>query len=112
MRPTEQDLQMLKTLLAGGAVALLFMTSHAVADGMPRRAPAASVETPNWTGPYIGVGVGGAFATHDRSAPDVLEDGPVVNAFQLLDDRDHRNHAFVTGTLGYDHQLSGRWVAG
>ena len=67
---------MLKTLLVGGAAALVFMTSHAVADGMPRGAPAASVaccETPNWTGPYIGVGIGGAFATHDRSAKDINE---------------------------------------
>ena len=34
---------MLKTLLVGGAAALVFMTSHAVADGMPRGAPVASV---------------------------------------------------------------------
>ena len=66
---------MLKTLLVGGAAALVCMTSHAVADGMPKRAPAASVaccETYNWTGAYIGVGVGGAFTTHDRSAKDIV----------------------------------------
>ena len=34
---------MLKTLLAGGVTALVCMTSHAVADGMPRRGPAPIV---------------------------------------------------------------------
>ena len=67
---------MLKTLVVGGAAALVFMTSHAVADGMPRRAPAASVVCcePNWTGFYIGVGVGGAFATHEQSAKHIFEE--------------------------------------
>ena len=73
---------MLRTLLVGGAAALVLMTNPAVADGMPRGAPAASVVccAPNWTGPYIGVGIGGAFATHDRSARDINElNGAVVN---------------------------------
>jgi outer membrane immunogenic protein len=105
---------MLKTLLAGGAAALVFMTSHAVADGMPRGAPAASVVwMPNWTGPYIGVGVGGAFATHDRSAKDVDElNGTVVDATRLWDDHHGQSHAFGTVTLGYDYRFSGLWVAG
>jgi outer membrane immunogenic protein len=115
LRPTKQDLQMLKTLLAGAAGALVFMTSHAVADGMPRRAPVASVAccpTYNWTGAYIGVGVGGAFATHDRSARDVFEDTTVLDARQLWDDHHGRSRAFGTVTLGYDQQFSGLWVAG
>ena len=106
---------MLKTLLAGGAAAFVLMTSHALADGTPRRAPAVSVDccpTFNWTGFYLGVGVGGAFATHDRSARDVLEDGPVVDVTRLWDDHHGRSHAFGTVTLGYDHQFSQRWVAG
>jgi outer membrane immunogenic protein len=105
---------MLKTLLAGGATALLCMTSHAIADGMPRRAPAASVaccETYNWTGAYIGLGVGGAFTTHDRSVKDILEDGDTKYVTNLWGDHDGRSHAFGTVTLGYDHQF-GRWVAG
>jgi outer membrane immunogenic protein len=67
---------------------------------------------PNWTGPYIGVGVGGAFATHDRSAKDVDElNGTVVDATRLWDDHHGQSHAFGTVTLGYDHQFSGRWSA-
>ena len=106
---------MLKTLLVGGAAALVCMTSHAVADGMAKRAPAASVaccETYNWTGAYIGLGVGGAFTTHDRSVKDILEDGDTTYVTKLWGDHDGRSHAFGTVTLGYDHQFSGRWVAG
>jgi len=106
---------MLRTLLVGGAGALVLMTNPAGADGMPRGAPAASVVccAPNWTGPYIGVGVGGAFATHDRSAKDVDElNGTVVDATRLWDDHHGRSHVFGTVTLGYDYQFSPRWVAG
>ena len=63
---------MKKTLLMGAAAALMFMTSNAVAMGYQGRA-SADVRTPNWTGFYIGVGVGGAFATHDHSARTVQE---------------------------------------
>ena len=88
---------MLRTLLVGGAGALVLMTNHAVADGMPRGAPVASVVccAPNWTGPYIGVGIGGAFATHDRSARDINElNGTVVDATRLWDDHHGQSHAF------------------
>jgi outer membrane immunogenic protein len=106
---------MLKTLLAGGATAFVFMTSHALADGMPRRAlePTVVCCAPNWTGPYIGVGVGGTFATQDRSAKDISEqNGTVLSVTRLWGDHDGRSHAFGTVTLGYDQQLSGPWVAG
>jgi outer membrane immunogenic protein len=105
---------MLKTLLVGGAAALVCMTSHAVADGMAKRAPAASVaccETYNWTGAYIGLGVGGAFTTHDRSAKDIVNDYGTTYVTNLFGDHDGRSHAFGTVTLGYDHQF-GRWVGG
>jgi outer membrane immunogenic protein len=112
-RTTKQDLQMLKTFLVSGAAALVFMTSHAVADGMPRGAPAASVVwMPNWTGPYIGVGIGGAFATHDRSANEVYQDTTVVDVTRLWNDHHGQSHAFGTVTLGYDYQFSPHWVAG
>ena len=106
---------MLKTLLAGGVTALVFTTSHAVADGMPRRGPApvvACCPTYNWTGFYLGVGIGGAFATHDRSAKDVYEDTTVLDVTRLWDDHHGRSHAFGTVTLGYDQQFGGPWVAG
>ena len=110
---------MLRTLLVGGAGALVLMTNHAVADGMPKRAPAASVaccETYNWTGAYIGLGVGGAFTTHDRSANQINEyqdyEGTWSEVTRLFGDHDGRSHVFGTVTLGYDHQFHGRWVAG
>ena len=107
---------MLKTLLVGGVAALMCMTSHAVADGMPKRAPAASVaccETYNWTGAYIGVGVGGAFTTHQQSANQINEyEYGYSEVSRLWGLHDGRSHAFGTVTLGYDHQFGGRWVAG
>ena len=108
---------MLKTLVVGAAAALL-MTSNAVADGMPRRAAKASVVCcePNWTGFYIGVGVGGAFVQHEHSANFVREwkntETSVSEVFHLWDLENGRSHAFGTVTLGYDHQFGARWVGG
>ena len=70
------------------------MLSH----GMGRQDFAA----PNWTGFYIGVGVGGAFATHDLSAKDMLEqqNGGVVqvlNAERLFDVHNGRSGALRHG---------------
>src|SRR5262249_15112406 len=59
----------MKTLLMGAGAALLLLTSTAVADGVPRRAASGVVCCePSWTGFYIGVGGGGAFAQHEHSA--------------------------------------------
>jgi opacity protein-like surface antigen len=103
LRPTKQDLHMKKMLLMGAATALMFMTSNAVADGM--------FAAPNWTGFYVGAGVGGAFATHDLSAKDVLEqrNGGVVQVLDAqrlfhFDNGDGR--FFGTVTLGYDQLVS------
>jgi outer membrane immunogenic protein len=109
---------MLKTLVVGAAAALL-MTSNAVADGMPRRAAKAMPVCcePTWTGFYIGVGVGGAFTTHEHSAKFIEDrkysDGSTTtDVFRLWDLDGGRAHAFGTVTVGYDHQFSGHWVAG
>ena len=108
---------MMKTLLMGGAAALMFMTSNAVAGGMPGGGPVVTTVTPNWTGFYLGVGVGGAFATHEHSANDVLEqrDGGVVQVLDAqrlwhLDNGDGR--FFGTVTLGYDQLVTSHWLAG
>jgi outer membrane immunogenic protein len=108
---------MLKTLVVGAAAALL-MTSNAVADGMPRRAVKASPVCcePNWTGFYIGVGVGGAFTTHEHSAKrtdEINYYGETTTYVSRLWDLDNgRSQAFGTVTVGYDHMFSGHWVAG
>ena len=107
---------MLKTLVVGAAAALL-MTSNAVADGMPRRAAKAMPVCcePNWTGFYIGVGVGGAFTHHEHSARFIQEEtgyGDTRVEPRLWDLDSGRSHAFGTVTVGYDHMFSGHWVAG
>jgi outer membrane immunogenic protein len=108
---------MMKTLLMGGAAALIFMTSNAVADGMPRGTPVVTTLIPNWTGFYVGVGVGGAFATHDHSAKYVREerDGGevrVLNTQRLWDLDNGDGRFFGTITLGYDRLFSPHWLAG
>jgi outer membrane immunogenic protein len=106
---------MLKTLVVGGAAALFLMTSPALADGMPGRGPVPIVAccgAPIWTGAYFGVGVGGAFATRERSVREVLEDTTGQTVTGLWNDHDGRSRAFGTLTLGYDQQFGGRWVAG
>src|SRR5262245_66517458 len=107
---------MLKTLVMGAAAALL-MTSNAVADGMPRRAVKAGPVCcePNWTGFYIGVGVGGAFTVHEHSAKRTDEvsyyETTTTYVTRLWDLDNGRAHAFGTVTVGYDHMFSGHWVA-
>jgi outer membrane immunogenic protein len=111
LRPTKQDFHMKKMLLMGAATALMLMTSNAIAGGAP------GIAAPNWTGFYVGVGVGGAFATHDLSAKDVLEqqNGGVVQVLDAqrlfhFDNGDGR--FFGTVTLGYDQLVSPHWLAG
>jgi outer membrane immunogenic protein len=110
---------MMKTLLMGGAAALVFMATNAVADGMPGRGPVVvPTLSPNWTGFYVGVGLGGAFATHDHSAKDVLEirdgNGDVLlsDAVRLWDLDNGDGRFFGTVTLGYDKLFSSHWLAG
>ena len=101
---------MKKTLLMGAATALMFMTSNAVAGGTPGFA------APNWTGFYVGLGVGGGFATHDLSAKDVLEqqNGGVVQVLNAETIHLHNGDGrfFGTVTLGYDQLVSPHWLAG
>jgi outer membrane immunogenic protein len=77
--------------------------------------PGARCE-PNWTGFYIGVGVGGAFTVHDHSARRIEDvnygETTVTTVHRLWDLDGGRAHAFGTVTVGYDHQFSGHWVVG
>jgi outer membrane immunogenic protein len=111
----QDDLQMLKTLVVGAAGALALMTSNAVADGMPTRAAKASVccEQPNWTGFYIGVGVGGAFTENEHRAKEIDKYwDDTTSVTKLWDLENGRSHAFGTVTAGYDHLFDSRWLAG
>ena len=103
---------MKKTLLMGAATALMFMTSNAVAGGTPGFA------APNWTGFYVGLGVGGGFATHDLSgqgcagAAERRRSAGVLDAERLFHLHNGDGRFFGTVTLGYDQLVSSRWVAG
>jgi outer membrane immunogenic protein len=105
---------MLKTLAMGAAGALVLMTSNAVADGLPMRAAkaAACCEQPNWTGFYIGVGVGGAFTTNQHSAKETDTYYDSTSVYKLWDLDNGRSHAFGTVTAGYDQLFRSRWLAG
>ena len=101
---------MKKTLLMGVATALMFMTSNAIAGGTP------GLAAPNWTGFYVGLGVGGAFATHDLSANHVQEQNggavQLLNAERLFHFDNGDGRFFGTVTLGYDQLVSSHWLAG
>ena len=107
---------MLKNLVVGATGALLLMTCNAVADGMPRRAAVVPTLMPNWTGFYIGAGVGGAFTTHEHSANAITEksyyETTVVDVVRLWDLENGRAHGFGTVTVGYDHLLRSHLLAG
>ena len=110
----------MKKTLMGVATALMLMTSNAIADGIPERAraraPAPIVTTAptfNWTGFYVGLGVGGAFATHSHSAKHLAEENGEVQVLERLWDFDNgRGRFFGTATLGYDQLVSSNWLAG
>jgi outer membrane immunogenic protein len=105
----KRDLHMMKTVLAGATLALLFMTNNVVADGIPKRstmvvATPEPVPTPVWTGVYLGLGLGGHFATHNESSN--------LDGLRLWDLDNGDARLFGTVTVGYDRQFSSRWVAG
>jgi outer membrane immunogenic protein len=84
----------MKRMIAGFAMAMALSASAAVADGMDRKAGA--VAAPTWTGFYIGAGAGGGAIVYDVSGiGDFGGEG-----------------FFGTVTVGYDHQINSRWVAG
>ena len=84
----------MKRMVAGFALALALSGSAAFADGMVKAGPAYSA--PTWSGFYIGAGVGG---------------GAVVYDVDLFGDFGGEGF-FGTVTVGYDHQINSRWVAG
>ena len=86
----------MKRMVAGFALALALSGSAAFADGMVKTGTAYSA--PTWSGFYVGAGVGGA---------------AVVYEVDIFGGRDYGGEGFFgTVTLGYDHQINSRWVAG
>ncbi len=85
----------MKRMVAGFALALALSGSAAVADGMDKKMGAACC-APTWSGFYIGAGVGGGAVVYDiGGVADFGGEG-----------------FFGTVTIGYDHQINSRWVAG
>lgn len=91
----------MKRLIAGVAAALMLSAGQAAADGLPdsgavRGPEGPEVATWNWTGFYLGAGIGGGMLDVET---DVFGDGDGEG---------------ILGTvvLGYDRQFGPRWVAG
>jgi len=100
----------MRTLMVGAAVAAYLGTAGlAAADGMyegsMKDAPAPIAPVINWTGLYVGAGVGGGALTHEL---DVSILGGLLTFGQ-----DYGGEGFF-GTLqvGYDYQIAPRWVVG
>jgi outer membrane immunogenic protein len=85
----------MKRMIVGFAMALALSTGAAVADGMDKRMGACCA--PTWTGFYVGAGAGGGAV--------VYEVGSGFGDFG-------GEGFFGTVTVGYDHQINSRWVAG
>jgi outer membrane immunogenic protein len=90
----------MKRLILGVAAALMLGAGQAAADGLPDRGvvrgPDGPVATPwNWTGFYLGAGIGGGVLDTDIAGIDGNGEG-------------------ILGTvvIGYDRQLASGWVAG
>ena len=81
------------------------LNSTASAEGMPslKDTPVA-VEQPAWTGPYIGINVGYG---HNSSKNNYVDTVPSSSSVS-----ESANGGFVSFKLGYDRQISSRFVLG
>jgi outer membrane immunogenic protein len=89
-------------VILGVAAALMLCAGQVAAEGLPSTRAVRGPEvagTTNWTGFYIGAGIGGgAQALAFRPTPGTTDLGG--------------EGGFGTVVLGYDHQIGARWVAG
>jgi outer membrane immunogenic protein len=101
----------MKKAIVGVALALTVVTGNAAADGIDRRpppsiaAPVPYVAAPNWTGFYIGAGVGAAAVIHDLN----LQGGDFGRSHL---DGIGSDGVFGTAILGWDWQLGASTVLG
>jgi outer membrane immunogenic protein len=90
----------MKRLILGVAAALMLGAGQAAADGLPSRGAVRGPDGPmpdtwNWTGFYVGVGIGGGVTEIDVDGANADGEG-------------------ILGTVivGYDRQFGPGWVAG
>jgi outer membrane immunogenic protein len=96
----------MKRLILGVATALILTTGQAGADGLPHKGHVKAPDAvPNWTGFYIGGGIGAGAVVHDLS---VSEDGYNVLNFDGVGGEG----IFGTIIVGYDRVIRPGWVAG
>src|SRR5262245_33160909 len=98
----------MKRLILGVAAALMLGVGQTAADGLPSRGgvrgpEAPEVRTLNWTGFYMGAGVG--YGALDLNFADLDNEGSLVNV-------NVNGEGFLgTAVIGFDRQF-GSWVAG
>jgi outer membrane immunogenic protein len=97
----------MKRLILGVAAALIFTAGQAAAEGLPPTSRIRGPEpvAPNWTGFYLGVGVGAGAVVHDLSV------GCCGHEIFGLDGLGGEGF-FGTVTVGYDRVIRPGWVAG
>ena len=102
----------MKKAIVGVALALSVVTSNASADGIDTRpysgiaAPAPYVAPPNWSGFYLGAGIGGGAVVHDISIRDDVF-GSILNF-----DGIGGEGVFGTAIVGWDWQVGPTTVLG
>ena len=94
-------------LILGVAAALLLTVAQAAADGLPSKGHVKGVTAaaPNWTGFYVGVGIGAGAVVSDVSFNRGSRE-----LFGL--DGIGAEGVFGTVTVGYDRVIRPGWVAG
>jgi len=100
----------MKRLILGVAAALILTTGQAVADGPLYKGHVKDTEAaPNWTGFYIGVGVGAGAVVHDLTVSEWY--GVYWEKVFSLDGGGGEG-VFGTIIVGYDRVIRPGWVAG
>lgn len=109
---------MKKLLLGSVAVATLGVVGSAFAADMPAYRAAPPPVVSDWTGPYIGIELGGKMAdstwtaTSLRDPPGVLLGG-ISNPIDPTSPRTYNPSGFrAGGYLGYNWQVNSLWVVG
>jgi outer membrane immunogenic protein len=96
----------MKRVILGVAAALFLSVGQAAADGLPSKGYVKAPDAgPNWTGFYIGAGIGASSAV---SALDINAGGFSIVNFDGFGSAG----TFGTITVGYDRVLRPGWVGG
>jgi outer membrane immunogenic protein len=108
---------MRKATILAAAAALIGVSSIAHADGLMEKraykaAPIAAPAGVNWTGLYIGAGIGAGAVVHELDANVSDYYNEKNHAANLNFDGIGGQGVFGTVQVGYDLQIASRWVLG